>query len=172
MHYRFSVILVTLLAAIGLSASAALASPKPPRTNSTGCPSGQFGPYNLMTNSDNNLGITYPGSGNQATITLNPGKSCLELLGGATYVIHNLDGNCLRMGGAPQNYAVTEQNGCNTSDNYQRFILIKESGKPYWFQNVATDYFLDVSCPPKDNNKVWGNPNTNGTCIGWQLNNA
>jgi hypothetical protein len=132
----------------------------------------RLGPFHIMTNDNHSVGITYPGAGNQATITTNPGNSHVTQLGGGIVYIHNDNGNCLRMRDAANSFAVMEESGCsqNTDPNERWVFLVgANNSQLFAFQNVATGQFLGVTCPAKDGNKVWGEPNQSGTCINWLL---
>jgi hypothetical protein len=150
------------MAVIGFSAPAAFASD---------------GPYHIMTNDNPYVGITYPGVGDQATITSNPGKSYIvpagTINGQTVYYIRNSNGHCLRMRDANNNYAVMEESTCSFSDHnelyYQNPDLINNTDT---FDNVSTRYLLGESCPANDGNKIWGVSGASGTCFRWQLHNT
>lgn len=160
MRYRIFGILAALMTVIGLWAPAvAFAGTSPP--------------YHLMTNDNSSVGITYPGPGNQATITSNPGKTYFEADGEyakvTAFVIHNHNGNCLRMRDKNHSYAVMEEKTCDLRDNNERFLQVTcpTCNQRYSYLNVATHAYLSVSCPAKNGNKVWGTTNLNGTCVNW-----
>lgn len=168
MRYRSLVILVAFIAVIGLSAPAAFAESNPSPTHGNGITATVAGPFHIIANDNTSVGITYPGTGDQATITSNPGTSYLEGATASTWVIHNSNGNCLRMRDANNNYAVMEESGCNTSDKNEQFVWTIPNSTSQ-FKNVATGQYLGVSCPAKNGNKVWGVTGNSGTCYNWQM---
>lgn len=172
MRYRILAVLAALTAAIGLAAAAAPAASAAVSARYVRYITPRLGPYNIMTNDNHSVGITYPGPGNQATITTNPGNSHVTQLGGGIVTIHNDNGNCLRMRDAANSFAVMEESGCSPStDANERWVFEVNSNDPqlFAFKNVATGQFLGVTCPAKNGNKVWGEPNQAGTCIQWLL---
>jgi hypothetical protein len=126
-----------------------------------------YGPVQILTNDNNSVGITYPGIGEQATITSQPGTS--YVIEESTYfIIRNSNGNCLRMRDANNNYAVIEENGCRLGDHNERFLL-NFTGNTVTFYNIGTGYYLGESCPAKNGNKIWGESGDSGTCVQWIL---
>jgi len=179
MRYRIPVILVAVMALIGLSAPAALAGPnlphlRPARSLSlalsipVNCTNGTtYGPYHLMTNVDHSLGLHYPGPGNQAIVTSNPGKSYFYCNHGV-YAIHNANGNCLRMHDASSGYAVFEQSGCDYSNGGEEWIPYNGSSSGLrLFQNVERLKYMGVECFILSGDPVFGYPDAPGNCINW-----
>jgi hypothetical protein len=177
MHYRIAVVLAMLIALTGLAAPAAFADPQLPINS---CTVGHnYGPYILLANDNQGLGITFPGPGNQATVTsiLPPGSpsnisfQCVSGTGIIEYVIHNSNGNCLRMRDANNGYAVMEESGCNTNDLSERFVVHGPgtNGSKDTFQNDGEGRWLGVSCGVQDGWKVWGVRNVSGNCLKWLL---
>ena len=172
MRYRMPVILAAVMAVIGLSAPAALAGPLPSANN---CPVGETSPpYHIVTNTNQSLGITYHGPGNQATITSSPGISRFEVAGClsnglAVWVIHNSSDNCLRMHDESSGYGIFEEDGCDLDNFSEQWVQVPNGGL-FHYQNRATGQFLGVSCPPDNGDGVIGLPNTPESCLDWQLN--
>lgn len=128
-----------------------------------------YGPIQILTNDNNSVGITYPGTGKQATITSQPGNSYV-IDEGTYYIIRNSNGNCLRMRDANNSYAVMEESGCQLGDNNEHFRLTFLTGSnTVLFYDVGTLRYLGESCPAKNGNKIWGEPDSTGTCIQWIL---
>lgn len=126
-----------------------------------------YGPIQILTNDNASLGITYPGTGHQATITSQPGNSYV-IQESTYYIIRNSNGNCLRMRDANNSYAVMEESGCNLGDNNERFHL-EYTGNTVAFYDIGTGYYLGESCPAKNGNKIWGESGASGTCVQWIL---
>jgi hypothetical protein len=180
MRYRIPLVLAGVMAVIGLSAPAALASAPLASTDqlppaNTACSVGTtYGPYHIMTNDNNSVGITYHGAVNQATVTTSPGDSRLEVAqcvgGSPIYVIHNAAGNCLRMHDASSGFGVYEQNGCDLSNTEEQFALEQGSNSSlYTFENIGWGLWLGVNCPATNNEGVIGVQNAPGNCLNWQL---
>jgi len=181
MRYRIPVILVAVMALIGLSAPAALAGPnlshlRPARSLSLAlsvdipvtCTNGRtYGPYHLMTNVDQSLGIHYPGPVNQAIVTSGPGDSYFYCFHGA-YFIHNANGNCLRMHDASSGYAVFEQNGCDHSNGGEEWIPSHGTSSGLrLFLNVQRLRYLGVPCFILPGDGVFGYLDAPGNCVNW-----
>ena len=159
MRYRILSIVAVIMMIMGLTASAALASPDFPLAAAahpgtalstvpvTAAPGTLVGPVHILTNSDNHLvGIAYPGTGSQAVVSSSPGTSYLKSLANGDWIIYNSNINCLRMRDSSNGYAVVEEKGCNTSDHSQLWVS-DPSGDLNTFQNVATKQWLGVGCP-------------------------
>jgi hypothetical protein len=152
-RYRIPVVLAALMTVIGLAAPAASASSQqaPPGTGWTlvSEASSSCNPCELVANVDQSLGITYPGTGDQATVTASPGNSYVEYANNTEVLIHNHNGNCLSMRDAANGHAVMEASGCQSDNRAQQFIEYTNIlGSVYAFENVDYAYWLGVSCTP------------------------
>jgi hypothetical protein len=121
-----------------------------------------------MANVDQSMGITYPGTGEQATITALPGSSTVEFINNTEVIIHNNNGNCLGMRDAANGHAVMEESGCQSGNSAQQFTeLTNIVGTLYAFENVAYGDLLGVSCTPHNGSPLWGVSGASGTCYRW-----
>jgi hypothetical protein len=177
MRYRIAVVLATLMVLTGLTAPAASAASQLPISS---CTVGHdYGPYILLANDNQGLGIHYNGPGTQATVTSifdtnGPSNLYFQCVSGSyivEYVIHNHNGNCLRMRNASNGYAVMEESGCNTTDLQQRFVPSGSgcSGCVIAFQDDGEGQMLGVTCGVQDGWKVWGEPDVSGSCFRWLI---
>lgn len=172
MRYRIPLILATVTALIGLSASAAFAGPR--QLTPTTCTGGTSPAYHVLSNANTSVGITYHGEGNQATVTTSPGDTKFEVAAciGSTpiYVIHNDAGNCLRMHDASSNYGVYEEENCelNNTEEWWEEGFNPSNGLPQ-FYNIHWGLYLGVTCPANPGSGLRGQTNLGGTCITWIL---
>jgi Ricin-type beta-trefoil lectin domain-like len=157
MRYRILSIPAVIMAIMGLTASAALA---------TATPQVPHGPYHIMANSNHSVGIAYPGTGSDVYVSSSPGSSYINYFKNHEWQIYNSNGNCLRMRDASNGYTVVEENKCNTSDESQLWYQYNAGG--FWqFENVATKQFLGVSCPAENGYGVRGVSESTGNCYNW-----
>jgi len=167
MRNRVLGILAALTAVIGLSATAASAGTGPATgVNATGCSTS----CEIFTNVDQGagLGITYPGTGNQAVVTPAPGNSTVETTDSGTVHIRNHNGNCLQMLDAAHGHAVVEESGCQAGDLAEQWYQVSLGGHLYNYENATyTSEYLGVSCSPHKGSRLWGAKDVSGTCIGW-----
>ena len=177
MHYRIAVALATFMVLTSLTVPAASAAPQLPINS---CTVGHdYGPYILLANDNQSLGIHFNGPGTQATVTdlfdtNGPSNLYFKCVSGQSiieYVIHNNNGNCLRMRNAANGYAVMEENGCNSTDLQERFVPHGPGadGSKNIFQDDGEGQWLGVICGVQDGWKVWGVRNASGTCLNWLL---
>lgn len=171
MRYRILAVLAALMTVICLAEPAASASsqPAPPGPGwtlvseaSSGC-----NPCHLMANVDHSLGVTYPGTGDQATVTASPGNTTAEFINNTEVIIHNNNGNCLSMRDAANGHAVMEASGCQSSNPAQQFALYSNLLGDLAFYNVDYGYWLGVSCTPHSGSPLWGVTDASGTCYKW-----
>jgi hypothetical protein len=169
-RYRILAVLATLATVIGLATPAASASsqsapPGPGWTLVTEASSG-CNPCHLIANVDHSLGITYPGTGKQATVTTSPGNSTVEFINNTEAIIHNNNNNCLKMDDAANGHAVMEES-CQSGNAAQQFIPYVNGYGEYSFENVDYGYWVGVSCTPHSGSPVWGVADVSGTCDNW-----
>jgi Ricin-type beta-trefoil lectin domain-like len=168
MRYRILAIFGALTAILSLSAPAASGSSNLSSANPV--PMALCDPCYFWANDNTSVGITYPGIGNQATVTTSPGNSTVMELSSGYVMIQNNNGNCLRMRDANNGYAVMEEEGCNSGDNNELFSTGYDiqGNYVYWvFQNVATGRYLGVACGVQNGWKLWGESGASGTCYRW-----
>jgi hypothetical protein len=130
--------------------------------------------FHLLTNSDNQrVGLAYPGVGHQAIVSTSPGSTSVTYISGSNvwFVVHNSNGNCLRMRDASYVYAVMEEKGCNPSDSQEQFQWLQSDVSDVRaLQNRGTGYVLGVEpCPAENNAKVFGESGASGQCDNWVL---
>lgn len=174
MRYRVSAIIIAVMALAGLSGPAAFAAPVQLQLP-VGCTVGNTYDMssNIMVNASPSVGIAYHGVGNQVTVNNTPGDSSFICVASPnTYVIRNAAGNCLRMRGASNNYAVVEQNGCQDDNASYQFQASDAGDGSYQFVNVGSGRWLGIigiHCVPGNDSLVSGVPNDPGNCDSWTM---
>jgi hypothetical protein len=172
-RYRILGVFAAVMTVFGLAAPAASASSQstPPGTGWTLVSEApqSCNPCHLMANVDHSLGITYPGTGEQATVTTSPGSSTVEFVTNTKVLIHNNNGNCLEMRDAANGHAVMEESGCDSTNAAQQFNEYDNgAGTLYAFNSVDYgNYWLGVSCTPHGGSPLWGVTDASGTCFNW-----
>lgn len=162
MRYRILAVLAALMVVIGLATPAASAS-----TQSAPAVADSWSGH-LVANVDHSLGVTFPGTGHQATVTTSPGNTTIEFINATDVIIKNNNGNCLYMRDAANGHAVMEASGCNTSNPAQQWLESSNLNSQFAFQNVDYGYYLGLSCTPSNGSPLWGVTGNTGTCFLWK----
>ena len=134
-----------------------------------------YGPYHLMTNAFNSIGLTYNGEGRQATATSHPGDTYFHCIRSgpdgisAAYAIQNAYGNCLRMHDKSSGYAVYEEEGCSYSKTDEQWEPSRgtSSGRRIFSNYGRLLLSMGINCVPLPPVTVSGYPNRPGNCVNW-----